>query len=164
VNPMTAPLFRGRVARTAAVLVAAASLGLSGCSFATLQTYTPAVGVNVDAPTVKIRNLLIIADGSGQGMLSGALVGSAADTLTGITGFPVKIDATEGEALTFGAVSVPVVAERLSKLDEAKITVSSPDLRAGLTAHLVLTFTNIGDVAVTVPVVSSENPDFASEG
>ncbi|HSN44333.1 MAG TPA: hypothetical protein VLR88_09790 [Propionibacteriaceae bacterium] len=163
---MTASLSRGRrVARAAAALVAAGTLGLSGCAnYATLDSYTPAAGVNVDAPTVKIRNLLIIADASGAGKLSGALVGSESDTLTALAGIPIKLDNAEGEALTFSKVSVPIVAGRLTKLDEAGITVSGADLQPGLNADLVLTFTKIGDVTVTVPVVSSDHPDFSSEG
>lgn len=161
---MTASLSRGRnVARAAAVIVAAATLALSGCSFATLESYTPAAGVSVDAPTVKIRNLLIIADDSGTGTLSGALVGLESDTLTKVAGTPITVDNAEGEALTVGPVSVPVVEGQLAKLDEANIALSGADLQPGFSADLVLTFTMIGDVTVTVPVVSSDHPDFNGE-
>lgn len=40
----------------------------------TLQSYTPANGVNIDDDFLKVRNLLIIADASGQGRLSASLV------------------------------------------------------------------------------------------
>ena len=63
-----------------------ASLLLTGCGFnmQTLQQYTPAHGVNVDLQAgeanrqLKVRNLLVVADESGKGVLSASIVSPVA--------------------------------------------------------------------------------------
>lgn len=81
-----------RVRTLGAAVVLGATLALSGCGFGaqTLQTYTPAHGVNVDDGGVKVRNLLVVADERGQGVLSGAFATDVDDTLTRVAGTALR--------------------------------------------------------------------------
>ena len=46
--------------------------------------------------------------------------------------------------------------------DSAPITISSPDLAAGQTARLTLTFAKAGEVTVLVPVMDGNEPQYAT--
>lgn len=154
-----------RTARRAGVAAAlGASLILTGCGFdvQTLQTYTPAHGVNVDVDAVKVRNLLVIANASGQGRLSASLVSSKADTLTGVTGYATNQDGSKAGDLTIaGASAIALPANKLVVLtgDGApQVTVSGPALKPGFNVTLRLSFGSGGVKELRVPVLDAQNP------
>lgn len=156
-----------RVAAAGAAL--AASLTLTGCGFdvQTLQPYTPAQGVNTDvANGPKIRNILVIANSSGKGRLSAALVSqSSPDALASVTGTALKTDGTPGDALTIGSTHVTLPAGRMVVLtgtDAPTITVASPDLTPGHNVRLKLTFASGAITEITVPVVDAKVPMYAT--
>lgn len=162
----------GRRLVASAALLASGLLVMTGCGMEvqTNQPYTPAEGVNVDVTNtgnanevVHVRNLGIISRGVGEGILSGTLVGSGPDALTGVTGAATKLDGAKGSALTATLASpVELGAETLVVLTSVTplITFESPDLTPGLTAELTLQFRTAGEVTVQVPVLNGEAPQY----
>jgi hypothetical protein len=153
------------------------SLGLlfagAACGFdaQTLQPYTPGEGINVDvgdpADTrnqVHVRNLLILSKAPGQGIVSASLLTDGRDQLSSITGVPIKVDGTEGAPFTATLPNTVSIANGALVVltDGAPITVSSPDIAAGLTARMTLTFTKAGEVTVLVPVMDGNEPQYAT--
>ncbi len=142
------------------------ALALSGCtSFQTLQPYTPAEGVNQEIGSVKVRNLLVIADGSGQGLVSASVIAYSDDSLTTVAGIPQKSDGSAGSALVVTPSGLPLTmpANSLFVLTNppTRVAVSSPDLKPGYLATITLTFAKAGPITVVAPVLSSSEPEFA---
>jgi hypothetical protein len=152
------------------------SLGLlltaaCGTDAQTLRPYTPGEGVNVDVGDpadvenqVYVRNLLIISSAPGVGIVSGSLVTDGRDQLSGISGVPIKADGSEGAPFTATLSNTVSIANgALVVLTEGSpITVRSPDLLAGLTARMTLTFAKAGEVTVVVPVMDGTEPQYAT--
>src|SRR5918993_4535183 len=136
-------------------------LGACGTDAQTLKPYTPAEGVNVDVgdpanaqEVVNVRNLLIISKSPGSGILSASIVTDGRDQLTGVTGFVIKSDGSQGSALNVNLTNTVSVANRAQVvLTDSPISVESADLAPGLTASITLTFANAGEVTVIAPVV-----------
>lgn len=72
---------------TSLTLVALASLSLAGCSLSgnveSLKPYAPSDGVQVDAQSLKARNVLLIQGESGRAVLIGSFVNSSQEDLVG---------------------------------------------------------------------------------
>lgn len=164
---------RGRYARPVAVAATMVVLLTAACGFdaQTNQPYTPAIGVNADVggqaagkgATVKIRNLLILSRSAGEGFLSASLVSNEQDVLEAVSGVPIKADGGEGSPLDVSFPD-PIAVGNGSLVvltDRAPIMVTSPDLEAGLTARLVLSFTTAGEVVMLVPVVDANQSEFS---
>lgn len=70
---------------TSLTLLALATLSLAGCSLSgtvsSLQPYAPSDGVQVDAQSLKARNVLIIQGDSGRAVLIGSFVNSSQEDL-----------------------------------------------------------------------------------
>jgi len=151
-----------------AVAALCAGLALSGCGFdaQTLQPYTPAQGVNTDVQSVKVRNLVIIANQSGRGRVSASLVATGnADALAAVSGTAHKPDGSQATALTVTGGNVSLPTNKLVVLtgDGAPtIGVAASDLRPGLTADLTLQFSSGAQTKLTVPVVSAADPHYAA--
>lgn len=163
---------RRRAARTFVAGVGV-SLLLAGCGFnaQTLQPYTPAHGVNVDVAAgeagrqLKVRNLLVVADDSGKGVLSASIVSPVADTLVRVEGVAHKADNSLGSPLRVSGGPVELLPHRMAVLTEAGIdgfTVSGSDLKPGLTADLTLTFKSGVQASAIAPVMSSKSAIYAS--
>ena len=157
-----------------AALLASGLLTVAGCGMEvqTNQPYTPAEGVNIDVSdsgnlneVVHVRNLGIISHGPGEGILSGSLVGNGPDALTEVSGAAIKIDGSDGSALTT-KLSAPVEIgdENLVVLTNLTplITFNSADLAPGLTATLTLKFRTAGQVTTRVPVLNGTAPQYRS--
>ena len=109
---------RGLLALLAALGLVLA-VGACGTDAQTLRPYTPAEGVNVDVGdpadaqnVVHVRNLLIISKAPGSGVLSASLVTDGRDELTGVTGFAIKLDGSEGAPLTVDLSNTVSIANR----------------------------------------------------
>lgn len=152
--------------RFGVVLCVPLALALSGCGigFQTLQQYTPAEGVNRDVANVKVRNVLIIADNTGQGVLSGSVVSVVDDTLTGVTGTPQKSDGALGSPLVVTSTGLPLAlpANNLVVLTNppVRVAVTSPDLKPGLLADVTLTFAKAGPVQMIATVIPSTESEY----
>lgn len=160
-----------RLARAGAAAILAATLTLAaGCGFdvQTNQPYTPAEGINANVGSrsepVGVRNLLIVSKEPGKGFVSASLTATKNDTLQRITGRAYLADGSAGTPLT-ATLPGPVTLSpgTLTVLtSERLIEVTGTDLRAGLEAELTLTFATAGEVTVRVPVVSADDPQFAT--
>lgn len=168
-----AHLARTRVHHSlAATLIGLALLALmSACGMSpqTTQPYTPAEGVNTNiGPTgewVQVRNLMVLSRGNGEGFLSASLVADQSDTLTGVAGHPIKTTGDAGAEFTATlAKPLELTPGKLVVLtDEAELlTVKSADLLVGGEAELTLSFANVGDQTLRVPVVDAKQPDYAT--
>jgi hypothetical protein len=145
-------------------LIGALVLLISGCGrdAQTLQPYTQAMGVNADVgrdPTVKVRNLLIVSRQDGQGFLSASLISTGPDALVGVAGVAIERDATAGAPLEANLTApIPLEPGDLVVLTERPvIRVSSPDLRAGAMARVVLQFDKAGELEILVPIYRSQD-------
>ncbi|MFT4218372.1 MAG: hypothetical protein QM619_14485 [Micropruina sp.] len=142
------------------------ALALTGCGMdvQTLQPYTPAEGVNTSTGSVMVRNLMIVADDAGKGVLSASMITYGDDTLTAVAGTPEKSDGAAGTPLTVTPAGLPLTlsSNTLVVLTDSpvRVAVSSPDLKPGLLAEVTLTFTKAGPVRLVAPVVSSAEPEF----
>ena len=154
----------GRVGRAiaAGVIALTALVGAAGCDYQTLQPYTPADGVNTAVGDVKVRNLVIVATGDGEGVLLGTLVADSADALESIAGTALQANGDPGAALQFTSTKTLTVShtEPVQLIDGA-IQVTATGLVAGLTAEVELTFTRSGSVTVLVPIMDQASPEYA---
>lgn len=154
--------------RLGASLCVPLALALTGCGMnvQTLQPYTPAEGVNSSTGPVMVRNLLIIADNTGRGVVSASLVTYGDDTLTSVAGVPQKSNGTPGSPLVVTTTGLPVqlTSNTLVVLTNppVRIAVTSPDLKPGLLADVTLTFAKAGPVKLTATVVSASEPEYES--
>ncbi|MFT4294324.1 MAG: hypothetical protein QM582_02800 [Micropruina sp.] len=143
-------------------------LALTGCGMdaQTLQPYTPAEGVNTGTGPVKVRNLMIVADNTGQGVVSASMLTYGDDTLTAVAGVPQKSDGAAGSPLVVTATGLPATlsSNTLVVLTNAplRVAVTSPDLKPGLLADITLTFAKAGPVKLVAPVLSASDPEFES--
>lgn len=170
---VTQVVSRPPVRRLGAALVLALGLLLTAaCGTEPVQTsrpYTPAEGVNADMPAssgaapLKVRNLLIIATSDGNGVLSASLVSQGYDTLTGVTGTAIKVDGSNGAPIQVDLTGPVPVGRQLVVLTAGPlITVSSPDLAAGLEAIVNLQFQKAGALTLRVPVMDGSQPPYVS--
>lgn len=163
---------RRRRALSTFVAGVGATLLLSGCGFTmqTLQPYTPAHGVNVDVQSgennrqLKVRNLLVVADESGQGVLSASIVSPVADRLVSVEGNAHKTDNSIGAPLTITGNPVTLTPNRLAVLTDEQpgFTVTGADLQPGLTVDLTLIFASGLEATAIAPVMSVDNPIYAT--
>jgi hypothetical protein len=156
-----------------ALVVALGLLLVAGCGMnaQTSKPYTPGEGVNIDVgnpaqnnQVVHVRNLLIIAKGPGQGVLSASLVTNDRDSLTKVSGSPIKLDDSAGAPFTVSlpnAVSIANGAE-VVLTNTPLIVLSSPDLVAGRSATVTLQFENAGEATLKVPIEDGNEPQYAS--
>jgi hypothetical protein len=158
---------------TALVLVLGLILATAGCGMrvATNLPYTPAEGVNIDVnqsgnlqDAVSVRNLAILSRAPGQGILSGTLSANKSDALTAVTGTAIKVDGSNGSAITFALPGPITVANRqlVVLTDGPAITAQSADLAPGLEAVLVLQFQTAGQATIRVPVLDASVGPYAS--
>lgn len=142
---------------TSLALVLGLMWSLVACGFdvQTTQPYTPADGVNLDVGTLKLRNMMVLSDASGEGFLAGSIVDSQDEQLVSVAGIPVNSDGTLGSALDITVnESVTLPANQLVTITQLpRIPVVGTGLVPGLEVNLTLTFTKAGAVAITVPVV-----------
>jgi hypothetical protein len=150
---------------SALLLVLGLVLGVSACGMKvqTNEPYTPAEGVNFDAGSVHLRNVMILSRTPGEGFLSASLVSAEPDSLTKVSGTAVKPDGSPGSPLTINLLGPVSIGGTLIVLtDRPLIMVKSADLQAGLVAKLVFTFSGAGEVTTTAPVVDANQQAYAT--
>lgn len=153
---------------TAAMLLSLALLGGGACGFdvQTNRPYNPAEGVNYDVgdPPVSVRNLMVLSREDGVGFINGTLTAAQNDSLTSVSGQPVKPDSAPGAPFQVsGGLPVPLPNGAIVVLtNRPLITVSSDDLLVGGEAELTLTFATAGTLNTRVPVVDANEPPYAT--
>jgi hypothetical protein len=152
----------------AALLSVTLTALVTGCGFnaQTNMPYTPSDGTNADignGGALKIRNLVLISRTKGEGIVSATLIGNTDDQLSSVSVAPIKLDGTPAAAVTasptaplqLGGGSITVLT------NIAPLTVSAPDLMAGLTATVTMTFAKAGPVSLNCPVVDGSIPPWS---
>jgi hypothetical protein len=147
------------------------SAAACGMNVQTNRPYTPSDGVAVDVgdpanpnKVVHVRNLSIISWAPGEGVLSGSIVTADRDSLTAVSGTPIKVDGSEGTPFTATIPSTVAVANghQVVLTDQPPIIVKSPDLKAGLDAIVTLQFENAGEVTTRAPIVDGNIGPYVS--
>jgi hypothetical protein len=166
---------RGQRLRSGATLLLVIGLlflaGACGRNVQTNQPYTPGEGINVDVgdpaqpnKVVHVRNLLVISWAPGEGVVSGTIVTGDRDSLTAVTGIPIKADGSEGAPFTGTIPSTVSLAngQQVVLTDQPPIIVKSPDIMPGFDAILTLQFENAGEQTVRVPIVDGNEGQYVS--
>ena len=149
--------------RTTALLATAAlALSLSACTAGQwVADSPPAAGVQVDDGGLKLRNFLVVTDGSGEAMLLGSITSrdEAVDIAT-ITVAPEKSDGSFGQAQDL-QFSNQVAEGKTIMLNGADMTFTNPDVTMGRLADVNVAFSNGKVLNLKAPVLSAEHADFA---
>ena len=152
----------GRAARTAAALLLSLGLagGAAGCGFDAqlLKAYHPADGPNIDVGedgSLKVRNLQVVSRTEGEGFISATIVSTATDRLTGLTVAPQTLQGVAGPAVQAELPAPIEIGGPILVLTDKQplITVSAPELLAGSSASIVMSFEKAGQVSLNAPVV-----------
>lgn len=155
---------RAFVRRCAAPAVAVLALALGGCGMdaQTLKPYTQSQGINAQAKDVIVRNLLLIADASGKGVLSATLIAPTNDTLATVTAIAQHPDGTDAGSLQVTGTPVTLAPNQPVVLTgpPPAVKVSGTDLKPGLTAKVTLQFGSGATVTVVVPVAATTDPAY----
>ena len=164
---------RGRRSLAAALAVLGLAVTGTACTnnYQTNRPYTPTDGINVDVgnpssdnSVVHVRNLLIISQGAGQGLLSATMVTYNGDALTGVSGNAIKADGTPGAPIT-ASLPQPVTLPPNTPVVLTTgpiVKLQCPDLQAGLDATLTLQFQKAGEVTQRILVLDGSLPQYAT--
>ncbi|GAA4890013.1 hypothetical protein GCM10025789_03090 [Tessaracoccus lubricantis] len=151
------------VRRFAAIIAAAAlAVSMSACTRAGwVSDAPPAAGVQTEQDGYKLRNIVVVADESGQAILLGGL--HSRDDAAEVTGITVAAEEgyeTYGEPVDLGfTASIPRGTSVY--LDGSETSFSNPELTPGRLAEVVVTFDGATQLSVHTPVMSAEHEDFA---
>ena len=144
----------------------AATMLLTGCGFnaQTLQPYTPAHGVNVDAGPIKVRNLVLVSDGAGTNVVSASVLSPVDDRLTDIQVVPILAGGDSGTPLDVStAAPIRLPANQLVVLtDPDPLVEASGDLTPGLTARVTLGFASGAQADTIAPIQSFDNSIYST--
>lgn len=148
--PITSPR------RTAGVPLAglAASLTLTGCGFdaPTLRPHTQSFGTNVDAPGVKVRDLLVVARPDGRGVVSASLQADEDNELSDLAARPLLGDDSPGEPLSVRGDRVALPAGELVVLsDQPNPIVLGGDFGTDTNIGFTLVFVSGATIDVIAP-------------
>ncbi len=155
---MTMPT-RRRIGTSLAALALVVGLA-SGCTVGDWRYDSPpAAGVQADVGPVKVRNLMVLADSSGEGLLLGSIfttqeleltdVAISAEQEGGTFADPVPVDLTGDVSVNDGL-----------QLGGKDSLVEGAKLQEGLLARVMMQFSDGTTAAVEAPVISSEHADY----
>lgn len=156
---MTMP-HRRRIGTSLAALILVTGLA-TGCTAGDWRyDITPAAGVVEDSGVVKARNIMLLADNAGKGLILGSLFTSEDVELVGV--------AVAGEQ-TDGSYSPPVTVELSGDIavNEALVLggedsiVEGADLKPGMLAAVAMKFSDGTGLQFETVVVSSEDPSYS---
>lgn len=156
---MTAPILKRRFRIWFAALALTAGL-TAGCTAGDWRyDAPPAAGVQADEGLIKARNILLIADESGEGVLNGSIASAEAASLTGIVVQAETADGGRGAAVPV-EITADISRNGIVKLDATNAPVSGAGLLLGRTATVAMQFADGTQLVVEAPILSSEHPDF----
>lgn len=119
----------------------------------------PAAGVQTDAGSLKVRNLMLLADSKGDGLLLGSVFTAEPVELTMVALAAEQPDGTFSEPVVTGlAGDVPVEGGLM--FGDADSRVQGAQLTEGLLARVIMQFSDGTSVDIAAPVMSSEHPDY----
>ena len=153
---------KNRIAASLALAVGLA-LGASGCSLiahnGTLESYAPSDGVQITSGEVALRNIMLVADESGENL---NLVFTAVNNGAEPADVTLNLQGEQGEAeITFvaepGSTSFGDPAR-----DQDTLIVTVPGADAGQTVETFFTINGTGDLVEFVPVLDGTLKEYAS--
>jgi hypothetical protein len=154
-------------ARSIAVAGAALLLPLTvsaGCSASfgaqTQQPYQAADGVNADSGPIAARNILVIADAQGKGVLNAVLVnnGTTDDRLAS-----VAVDRSVQGVAVAGPQQQPLPAGEAVPLGTRGKAITITGAKPGQLVKLTLSFASAGPITASIPVISQDHYGPATE-
>lgn len=147
--------------RLAASAVVIGALAMTGCTTIPeiSEPYTPGAGANASQQGADLRSLVIVTDGSGKAVLTGAGLSYAGDAIIAIGVQALDANATPAGQVAVEGTPVKLPPGVLVQLG-TQVGLTSPKLVPGLLAQVSVTFSKAGMVSVKVPVYSTENPDY----
>ena len=148
-----------RFAATAAAAVATLVLA-TGCTATGWESSAPSGdGVNADSGNYQARNILVVADEEGNGVVLGSLFTSAADASLKQAAIAAHLsDGTDGEVTEVADAEGDIPRPQGLKLAGVA---EGADLEAGTTAKVAFQFADGATIAVDAPVYSSDNAAYA---
>ncbi|MDO5737088.1 MAG: hypothetical protein Q4P15_11500 [Propionibacteriaceae bacterium] len=151
---------RRRFGTTIAALALVVGLA-SGCTAGDWRyDAPPAAGVQQDAGPLKARNVMVLADGEGEGLLLGSVFTTQAVELTEVGVAAEQQDGSFAEPVLVKAEGdVPVNGSLLFGGKESRI--EGADLQEGLLANVFMRFSDGTTMEVEAPVMSSTHSDYA---
>ncbi|MEO7588605.1 MAG: hypothetical protein ABIS84_11330 [Arachnia sp.] len=157
---MTLPI-RRRVGTAIAALAMALLVGLSaGCTSGGWDyKAVTAAGVQADAGPVMVRNLMLLADSKGEGLLLGSVFTTQPVKLTALTVSAEQQDGSFSEPVTVDVKGDILVTDGL-KLGGKDSRIKGAKLREGLLSRVTMQFSDGTTAAVEAPVLSSDNADY----
>ncbi len=154
-------LHRRRLGASLAALVVVTGLA-SGCTTGGWRyDVPPAAGVVEDAGPVKARNIMLVADDEGRGVMLGFLFSDEPVELVGAVVAGQQVDGEYGQPVAVD-VSGEINAREPLELGGAESIVEGADLEAGLLAGVVLEFSDGTTLSVETPVVSADEPAYTA--
>lgn len=149
--------------RAAAIIAAAAlALSLSACTRGGwIPEVPPAAGAQSDEGGYKLRNIVVVADESGQAVLLGGI--HSRDDAAEVTGITVAAETegqSYGEAADLG-YSATIPRGTTVYLDGSDTGFSNAELALGRLAQVKVSFADNTVMTVDTVVMSSEHSDFA---
>lgn len=146
-------LLKNRIAASLA-LAAALTLGMSGCSLiahnATGVEYAPSDGVQVTSEGVALRNIMLIADETGENF-------NLVFTSVNNTGAPAQVSLNMKSESTDSTLDVVVPAGTTSfgnpDADEQVLVATLAGLQAGQTVKTYFTINGTGDLVEYIPLL-----------
>lgn len=157
---MMTPTRRRRIGTWLAALTLTTVLA-SGCTASAWRYDAPSgAGVQTDAGPVKARNILVVANDEGTGVLLGSLAASSAVELTAarITAEPTGETKPAPVDLS---VTGKIPAGGVLNLESEKVVAKDAGLVPGQLAQVALLFNDGTQITVTTPVMSAEHDDYA---
>lgn len=155
---MTLPI-RRRVGTSIAALALVIGLA-SGCTAGDWRyDAPPAAGVQQDAGPVKARNIMILTDGEGEGLLLGSVFTTQPLELSQVAVSAEQEDGSFGEPVPV-AVSGKVPVESGLMLGDKDSLVEGADLDPSRLVNVFLSFSDGTTMMLEAPVMSAEHQDY----
>lgn len=147
--------------RIAMIGVAASAVLLTGCTASGWEPEAPpAAGTQTQLPTLeKVRNVMFVVDGSGDGVLLGSITSVEPSEVVGISYAAEQPDGSFGSesAIDF---STQIDRHGSVKLEGPELAVNGSELTPGRLASVTFQFGGNSQLSLQVPVYDAQHADF----
>ena len=151
---------RRRLSISLAALALVAGLA-SGCTAGDWRYDSPpAAGVQQDSGTVKARNIMVLADEQGDGLVLGSVFTTEPLDLTQVAVAAEQEDGSFGDPVAVAVTGSVPVNQGLA-LGAKESRVEGAGLQEGLLADVFMEFSDGTTMTVKAPVLSSTHADYA---
>lgn len=158
---MSVPTPKRRI-RTLLAAVAVTTVLAAGCTAGDWSYNSPpAAGTQSDAGPVKARNLVLVTNDAGEAVLIGSLAASETVALQGGVITPETEDGGRGQSTAL-VTTGEIPRDGVLQLDASNAMIEGAQLLPGRLAEVQLQFDDGTQLALDVPVFSTEHEDFAN--